>query len=336
MYHPSTRLFTVLELLQNNGRMSGPELARRLEVSERTVRHYITLLRDLGIPVEAGRGKHGGYGLRPGYRLPPLMLDEDEALALVVGLLAARRLGLAAHAPAVGGLSSKVGRVMPEGLRRRVRALERSLDLDIRGGGDAPRGTVVMVLGEAVHAGRRVWMRYRSGRSGETEREVDPYGLVYRRGVWYVVGRDHLRGEVRMFRADRVLRAELRDERFATPAGFDALAHVEQALATIPGAWSVEALLETTLDEARARVPPTFGVIEETSEGVLFRGEVREERDLPWMAHFLAGLGCPLVVRRPPELREQLRRLASHVAGLAERTEPGQARPAVPEPHQEL
>ncbi len=87
MYHPTTRVLTVLELLQSRQQLSGAELASRLEVDRRTVRRYVTMLQDLGIPVEGERGRHGGYRLRPGFKLPPLMFTEDEALALTLGLL---------------------------------------------------------------------------------------------------------------------------------------------------------------------------------------------------------------------------------------------------------
>ncbi|MDQ3327603.1 MAG: HTH domain-containing protein, partial [Chloroflexota bacterium] len=111
MYHPTARVLAVLELLQSHGRMTGAELARRLEVHVRTARRYVETLQDLGIPVEAERGRYGAYRLRPGYKLPPLMFSEDEVLALTLGLLAARKLGLAAAAPAVEGTLAKVERV---------------------------------------------------------------------------------------------------------------------------------------------------------------------------------------------------------------------------------
>src|SRR5215475_10851991 len=130
MYHPTTRVLTVLELLQAYERLSGPELARRLEVDVRTVRHYITLLLDLGIPIEAERGRYGAYRLRPGFKLPPLMFTEDEAIALTLGLLAARRLGLTAAAPATAGALAKVERVLPETLRARMEAVQQTLVID--------------------------------------------------------------------------------------------------------------------------------------------------------------------------------------------------------------
>src|SRR5688500_18207053 len=103
MYNPTTRVLTVLELLQARGELGGQELAERLEVDRRTVRRYVTMLRDLGIPVEATPGRGGGYRLQPGFKLPPLMFTDEEALAVALGLLAARRLGFTASAPAVEG-----------------------------------------------------------------------------------------------------------------------------------------------------------------------------------------------------------------------------------------
>src|SRR5918997_6080580 len=99
MYHPTTRVLTVLELLQSRGRITGPELAERLEVNIRTARRYITMLQDLGMPIEAERGRYGAYRLRPGFKLPPLMFTEDEALALTLSLLAARESVPATSAP---------------------------------------------------------------------------------------------------------------------------------------------------------------------------------------------------------------------------------------------
>src|SRR6266852_223212 len=127
MYHPTTRVLTVLELLQSHWQMSGPKLAERLEVDIRSVRRYITMLQELGIPIEAERGRYGTYRLRPGYKLPPLMFTEDEALAMTLGLLAARRLGLAVAAPAIEGALAKVDRVLPATLRERVQAVQEML-----------------------------------------------------------------------------------------------------------------------------------------------------------------------------------------------------------------
>src|SRR5229473_7113270 len=163
MYFPTTRVLTVLELLQSHQQLSGPEIAERLEVNTRTVRRYVTMLQDLGIPVEAERGRHGAYRLRPGFKLPPLMFTEEEALALTLGLLAARKLGLAVAAPAVEGALAKIERVLPQ------------------------------ALCQAVQEGRQVELGYQAWQAEITQRIVELYGLVCRSGFWYAVGYCHLR-----------------------------------------------------------------------------------------------------------------------------------------------
>lgn len=318
--YPATRLLAMLELLQTHGRMSGPELARRLEVGERTVRRYVNLLFDLGIPVEAERGRYGAYRLRPGFKLPPLMFNESEAVALVLGLLAVRQAGLAGTAVDVEGALAKVERVMPESLRARVRAVQEAVVLTGQTRAARPEGRIIRLLSEAAYQGRRVRLRYRSRRAEETGRDVDAYGVVCRDGMWYAVGHDHLRADLRTFRLDRVQGAELRPERFTRPSDFDALAEVERALATMPGRITIEVLLETTLEEARRLVPPAAATLEETPRGVLARGQLDDPRSLGTLAHTLASIDCPMLVLRPPELRDELRKLALHTARLAERT----------------
>jgi predicted DNA-binding transcriptional regulator YafY len=317
-YRPTSRVLTVLGLLQSRRRITGAEIAERLEVSPRTARRYIETLRELGVPVEGERGRYGAYSLRPGFKLPPMMFTEDEALGLGLALLAARRLGLAGVAPAVEGALAKVERVMPEVLGERIRALEETVIPAVARPAELPAGEVVMALATAVRGQRRVRLRYRSGLGEETDRRVDPYAVVNREGYWYAVGRDHLRERMRLFRLDRVLEAEVLEETFVRPHGFDAPQQVLDALAAMQGdLWSVEVLLETTLEEAREQVPPMGVVLEEAEGGVIMRSSTS---DLGWMARVLAGLSFPFVVHRPPELREALGRRAAEIADLAGRT----------------
>jgi predicted DNA-binding transcriptional regulator YafY len=318
-YRPTTRLLSMLELLQARGRMAGPELARRLEVGERTVRRYVAMLREIGVPVEAERGRYGAYALRPGFKLPPMMFTDEEALALALGLISARRLGLSGAAPAVDGALSKIERVMPEHLRGRVRMLEESVTLAVARPAAAPAGEVVLTLAAAVRGRRRVRLRHRSDLGEVTGRVLDPYGVVYREGYWYAVGYDHLREGMRLFRLDRVVEAGLLETTFVRPPGFDTPEGVLEALADMPqDRWSVEVLLETTPEGAREQVPSMGVTLEEVGEGVLMRCSTS---DLAWMARVLAGLSFPFVVRRPPELREALGRRAAEIADLAERAE---------------
>jgi predicted DNA-binding transcriptional regulator YafY len=284
-------------------------------VSERSVRRYVAMLQDMGVPVEAGRGRHGAYRIRPGFKLPPLMFAEDEALALVLGLLVSRRLGSPAEAGAVEGALAKVERVMPERLRERVRALQDALTLTLSVPYDSPASDTLLTLSEAVQRGRLVRLRYQSWRGDETEREFEPYGVVYYKGRWFAAGHCRLRRALRSFRLDRVLSAELLAETFARPDGVDTLALVERSLAETPGTYRVEVVLETTLAEARRLVSPAVALMEGHDGGVLLRCNTQE---LDWVAHMLAGLCCRLRVLGPPELRAALRQLAVHAASLAE------------------
>ena len=317
-YRPTTRLLSMLELLQARGRMDGPELARRLEVGERTVRRYVAMLKEMGVPVESERGRYGSYALRPGVKLPPMMFTDEEALGLTLGLLAARRLGLSGVAPAVEGALAKVERVMPVALRERVRDLEETVTPAVAPPATLPTGEVVLRIASAVRGCKRIHLRYRSGQLEETEREVNPYGVVHREGYWYTFGYDHLRGGTRLFRLDRILDVEVLGATFVRPVGLESPEGVLRAVANLPSDdWPVEVLLETTLAEAREEIPPMIAALEEADGGVTLRCSTS---DLNWMARVLARLACRFVVRRPPELREALRRRAAEIRDLAERT----------------
>ena len=123
MSGPTTRVLTVLELLQTHGQIGGAELAERLGVDRRTIRRYITVLEELGIPVMTEQGRYGGYRLVAGFKLPPMMFTDEETLAVSLGLLAARQLGLADAAPAIASVQAKLERVMPANLKKRVRGV---------------------------------------------------------------------------------------------------------------------------------------------------------------------------------------------------------------------
>jgi predicted DNA-binding transcriptional regulator YafY len=321
MYHPTTRVLTVLEMLQAHRQMSGPRLAERLEVDVRSVRRYITMLQDLGIPIEAERGRYGNYRLMRGFKMPPLMLTEDEALALTLGLLAAKRLGLTMAAPAVEGALAKIDRVLPEALRERVQAVQEMLVLDSISSDQyrsSPESSVVLTLSIATQQEKRIWMRYQSGQAAETERAVDPYGLIFHAGLWYTVAYCHLRQDLRTFRLDRVLEAELLEETFTRPPGFNSLDHLRRSIASLPGTWKVEVLLEMSLEEAERQVPLTMAMLEQVQDGVVMSCYTQ---DLGWMGHFLVNLRCPFIVREPVELHEALRTLASEIIQLTEQSE---------------
>ncbi|UTY59565.1 YafY family protein [Massilia sp. erpn] len=317
MYHPTTRVLAVLELLQAHGRMSGAELARRLQVDGRTLRRYIVMLEDMGIPITAERGRHGGYALMPGFKLPPMMFTDDEALALSLGLLAARSLGLAEAAPAVASAQAKLERIMPDSLKWRVRAIDDTVRLDLRCGTAPPTNAVLGVLSAAAQVSQRVHLRYLApavltpegvaGPARETERDFDPYGLAYYMGFWYTVGFCHLRDGLRTFRLDRISEVRPLVAAFRRPAGFDALEHLRHSIATLPRKFAATVLLQTDLESARATLMEYMGLFEQAEEGVLLHSQTDE---LAWLARQLASLPFAFRVVSPPELGDEVRRHA--------------------------
>ncbi|SLM01482.1 MULTISPECIES: YafY family protein [unclassified Actinoplanes] len=341
------KVLGLLELLQAApGGVTVGHLADRLQVDERTVRRYAGQLAGLGIPIEGRRGRHGGYTLAPGYRLPPLMLTDEEALAVLLGLLAARRAGLTVTAEATETATAKIQRVLPHALRARTDALLATLDFTATRAVNpsTPDTGILLTLAAAARDHRPVTFTYTKpgkpgaapgvgpdepgepgggpGQPGEpgvgpgqpgTEpgrRRVDPYGLVFHAGKWFLTGHDHDRGAVRTFRLDRVAAPVPLAGTFAVPAGFDPAARVAEGLAT--GAWrhEVSVLLDLDLDEARRRIPPTAATLHRTTHGT--RMTARAER-LDGMARMLAGLGCPVTVETPDALRAELHRIAARL-----------------------
>ncbi|HEX2914134.1 MAG TPA: YafY family protein [Chloroflexia bacterium] len=319
VYRPTARVLTVLELLQSHGRLTGADLARRLEVDIRTIRHYVEMLQDLGIPVEAERGRYGAYYLRPGFKLPPLIFSEDEAMALTLSLLIGRQAGLARTTPAFESLLAKVERVLPDTTRERIQAVGQTVVFEPpKSLGATPSALAVMVLSTAVQAAHSVRLHYRSARAEVTERVFDPYGVVYHAGLWYTVGYCHLRQGQRLFRLDRIVQVEGLEGTFVPPADFNALAEVQRALATVPSVWQVEVWLETSLEEAQRQLQISEPYFEVGDNGVILRGETEE---LDWIESHLAMLTVPFIIRSPAELRNLLRQRAIRLAGYAERSE---------------
>ena len=307
-YSPVARLLTALDLLQSRPGVTATQLAERLEVEARSVRRYVTMLQEMGIPVEAERGRYGGYRLRPGFKLPPLMWTEDEALAITLGLQAARQLGLAQTMPTIESALAKVERVLPLALRERVQAVQETVVLDLAAQSGAELSTYVITLSTAAYQGRRVWLRYQA--TTQSERDFDCYGLLYHNSTWYAIGHCHLRQDTRIFRLDRVLAIAPREERFTRPANFDCLDYAIQSFASMPSRWLAEVLLHTSLEQIHQSVPAGFATLEEAPDGVLLRAY---DDDLQHTARFLVNLGCPFRVLQPPELVEALRELAEHI-----------------------
>lgn len=318
MSHPLTRVLTLLELLQSSPVLTGAELADRLDTDVRTVRRYVAHLRELGIPVQAERGRHGGYRLARGYRMPPLVLTNDEALAVVLGLLAAERLGMGTTVLAGAGARAKIERVLPNALREPLTAMRETLSFTANAvSAQAPESGVLLALALASRTRTTVGISHRSWRQERTDRDVDPYGVVFHTGRWYAVGHDHLRDDLRIFRIDRIASVVPRPEAFTVPDGFDPVAYLTSTLAEGSYRWHVEVTVHGPLDEIARTLPSP--AITLTAQPVGVRLQAHADC-LDGMARLLASLEWPFTVHRPDELRQALRDLAARLTAAAERT----------------
>lgn len=312
MARPTARVLAMLELLQAGGQRTVGDLASRLGVDERTVRRYAEHLADLGVPVEAQRGRYGGYRLLPGYKLPPLMLTDDEAVAVALGLSAAERAGLATTDPAATASAlAKVTRVLPRSLGHRLESLLSTAQYTAQVRATAPAGADTLLrLASAAQARRTVVFTYTAWDGRESARELDVYGLVFHSGRWYASGYDHGRHDVRTFRLDRITSVDQGDHSYEVPADFDARTQVVSGIAAVRWSHEVSVVLRVSLEEAGERLPASVGQLSEHPDGVLL--EARAER-LDGMARMLAGLGWDFDVLAPDALRREVLALSDRL-----------------------
>jgi predicted DNA-binding transcriptional regulator YafY len=315
--HPTTRLLAILELLQTHGRLNGQFLAQFLHVDRRTVRRYIALLEEMGIPITAGRGPLGGYELVAGFKIPPLIFSEREVLAISLGLAAVRDLALNGDPLSLATAQAKLERVMPPNVKEHMRAIGTSVVVSqFPRSPSGPASPCLALLSTATHRGQRVRLSYRTPPGNTTQRDLDPYGLAFKNGFWYTVGYCHSRRAICTFRLDRILNVSPRDSFFDRPSDFDIAGFLTRAIATLSRRYSISVLLETTIESARLEVPPFLGILEPHRQGVLL---LSQADDLAWYARELARLPWPLRVRQPRLLIQTLNR---HARSLLARHRP--------------
>jgi predicted DNA-binding transcriptional regulator YafY len=310
----SSRLLELLGLLQSRPVLTGPELVARLNVTDRTLRKDVARLRDLGYPVDSVRGPGGGYRLGSSGQLPPLLLTDDEAVAVAVGLSFLSAVpGLADAGESAQG---KLERTLPGALRRRVAAITASLEV-------GPVDTATNAATPVVDPGQlsrvataitaREGIRF-SYRDEDRARSLDPYRLVNWQQRWYVVGRIRPSGEWRVYRADLMhLRSSSATRFNAQPLkGGDYAALVLRAVAST--GWIVHARIEVDApaEQVLARINPAVGVVEALDEerSVLVTGA----DTLETVAVYIGMLGLDFHVNEPPELVDHVRRLARRYA----------------------
>jgi predicted DNA-binding transcriptional regulator YafY len=312
-----SRLLRLLSLLQTPREWPGSELAERLQVSPRTVRRDVQRLRDLGYPVQATMGAVGGYRLVAGTAMPPLLLDDEEAVAIAVGLGAAASQAVAGIDKASVRALAKLEQVLPSRLRYRVRTLNAATVPLTWGAPPAVDPGRLTMLAAAIASGERLRFDYRAADGTRSWRLAEPHRLVTAGRRWYLLAYDNDRDDWRTFRVDRVQQPRPTGVRAAPRAlpARDAAAYLSAKLAAMAPTYRAVATLHAPAAEVARRLGDRAGDLEPIDERTC---RLHSHTDtLEWLALRLAMLGCEFQVHEPPELAEYLRALGGRVTRAA-------------------
>ncbi|MDQ1069896.1 helix-turn-helix transcriptional regulator [Streptomyces canus] len=314
------RLLTLLSLLQTPREWPGGELADRLGVSRRTVRRDIDRLRELGYPVQATKGSDGGYRLVAGKAMPPLVLDDEEAVAIAVGLRAGAGHAVEGMDEASVRALAKLEQVLPSRLRHRVSTLQAATTPLTSGDGASIATETLTVMASTVAGHERLRFAYRAKDGAESRRVVEPYRLVSTGRRWYLVAYDLDRGDWRTFRVDRVNDPFATGARFAPrelPTG-SAAEYLRQSMYRRQETYEIALTFEADVSVVGARVPAWMGVPESLGEGrCRLRATVGDA--VEWMAVRLAMTGVEFRVEEPAELVSAVRELGGRLVRAADR-----------------
>lgn len=311
MIETSSRLLELLSLLQARREWPGGELAERLEVSARTIRRDVDRLRQLGYPVDSMTGPSGGYQLRAGSAMPPLVLEDEEAIAIAVGLRTAARASVSGIEEAAVRALVKLEQVLPGHLRRRVSALG-SATVTLPYGGPTVDPQHLTTIAAACRDHERLRFAYRRRDGTASRREVEPDSLVNHGRRWYLVAWDPQREDWRTFRLDRMARPAP-GARFAPrplPAK-DPAAFVARSISSVPNRYEAVVTLSVGAPAIEDAFPPHWGAVE-AIDAASCRFTAGDD-DLGWLAMRIAMLGVDFEVHEPPELVEHMRALASRL-----------------------
>lgn len=309
---PTTRLLRLLTLLQQRSDWPSDELAGQLGTTSRTIRRDITRLRELGYAVDAAPGPRGGYRLRAGSALPPLVLDDDEAVVLVVGLRVAALSGVSGSGDTAVSALAKLEGLLPSRLRARVSALADDVVTLTPADESGTDPEVLAALALACRRHEHVALGYTDARGNVSQRDIGPYRVVQADRRWYLVAYDLRRQAWRTFRIDRITSAQPLGGRVHFEDAPDPAQLVAESVTTSVYAWTATIRLYLPLRRARHLVRPTVGQLTEESAGTtLLR---MGANDLGWLARHLVGLDCHLEVVDPPELVDAMRELGRKLA----------------------
>jgi predicted DNA-binding transcriptional regulator YafY len=311
MGETSARLLRLLSLLQARPEWPGADLAGRLEVTVRTLRRDVQKLRTLGYPVHAVPGVSGGYRLGAGAALPPLLLDDDEAVAVALSLRTAATHSVTGIGEASVRALAKLEQVLPARLRERATAIGQAT-VPLTSPRVAVDADVLTAIARACRNQERVVFGYRRGQDGEpTERQVEPHRLVQAGYRWYLVALDLDRRDWRTFRADRIESPRLTGVRFEPRDPPDAAAFVANAVTTAPYRYRARVLVHAPAAKVADQVPPTVAVVEAATAQTCILTSGSDSLDS--LALHVALMGFDFSVLDPPELTERMRAIGARL-----------------------
>jgi predicted DNA-binding transcriptional regulator YafY len=305
MSNVATRLLSLIMLLQTRPTWKACELAEELDVSERTVHRYMSMLDEMGVPIYSERGPYGGFSLVRGYKLPPLIFSAEEATVLYMGANLVREVWGRAYSDAVTAVTAKLDNVLPDALRQQVDQARQSLVVgDMTARDYRPWEETLHILRQCIVDRYRVQLSYRApGRETETQRVIDPYALAFQWGLWYLVGFCHLRQEKRTFRVDRVEDVHALEGKFDMPADFSVREYLAQSLWENPPYKITVELQRSVVTRVRDLHGHWMELEQQPSGSVLAHFAVY---NLEWTTGWVLGLGSAARVVDPPELAERV------------------------------
>ena len=308
MLETSARLLRLLALLQSPRSWTGPQLAERMGVTTRTVRNDVQRLRSLGYPVEATPGAGGGYRLGVGASLPPLLLDDEEAVAVAVGLRTATAGGVSGIEESALRAPTKLEQVLPSRLRHRVNTFH-GATATLTVPGPSVAAEVLSTVARAIRDRETLRFDYESFGGADSLRSAQPHLLVYTRGRWYLAAWDVERADWRTFRADRMRLRTPNGPRFAPrdPPGDGFLAHLERGLGTAVWRYRTTVRVHATATEIAAKLP-RWAAVEPVDDRTCLAHVGSDNPEM--LALWLAALDADFEVRDAPELAERMRTVA--------------------------
>ncbi|MFI6786042.1 helix-turn-helix transcriptional regulator [Nonomuraea sp. NPDC050383] len=329
MANTPLRMLRLLSLLQNCRNWSGPELSERLEISPRTLRRDIDRLRELGYPVHATPGAHGGYRLEAGTALPPLLLDGEEAVAIAISLRTAAGGTVADIEETSVRALAKLEQVLPGHLRRRVNALQ-TYTVPVVATGPTVDPEFLTVLAQACRDRERLRFGYSTREGAESNRHVEPYRLVYVTRKWYLMCWDLKREDWRTFRVDRLSSPYATGERFKPRElpSEDVAAYVTEAITSSLARHRALVTLHAPVSVIAERIRPSDGVLTVVDDRTCMLRTAADS--LQWLALTIGMFDVEFEVHEPPELREYVRELSGRLGRAVTPSSPAQPVQPVP------